>query len=239
MAFWILDQWETPLDYPTLGFTADPDDVLEADAAPDSRWSSTLSGPETVTRYTIGSDPSYVEPGDGHLLAWSDADNAYMPIAQAEVIDLQVDAAVEQAVQDHTPGLELGYASRTSNFTTTNTVSTNAAGNITSISVTVVGTGRPVDVRFHCPSVYHSVANTGVSVVLIRDGNTTGADNQIGAVLSQSTTTGPSLTITRRTATLTAGVSYNFIARAWGSAAGTCTLVGASFCPIELSVTSR
>lgn len=86
MAFWVLDQWDDgPLDYATLGFVADPDDILEATAAPDSRWSSTGSGPETVTRYTVGSDPSYVEPGDGHVLTWSDVDNAYVPSAPTVV----------------------------------------------------------------------------------------------------------------------------------------------------------
>ena len=80
MAFWILDDYAgPPLDYPTLGFIADVGDILEATAAPDPRWSSTGSGPETVQRYQIGSDPSYVEPGDGHVLTWSDADNAYVP----------------------------------------------------------------------------------------------------------------------------------------------------------------
>lgn len=80
MAFWILDDYEgEALDYPTLGFTAEVGDILEASAAPDPRWSATGSGPETVQRYTVGSDPSYVEPDDGHVLAWSDVDNAYVP----------------------------------------------------------------------------------------------------------------------------------------------------------------
>lgn len=84
MAFWILDQWDGgTLDYPTLGFVAEVGDVLSASAAPDPRWSSTGSGPETVQRYTVGSDPSYVEPGDGHVLTWSDIDNAYVPVDQS------------------------------------------------------------------------------------------------------------------------------------------------------------
>lgn len=80
-SIWVLDQSDTELDYPTLGFLAQPDDLLSAPAAPDGRWS--LSGDqgasETVQRYSTGADPSYVEPGDGHVLAWSDADNAYVP----------------------------------------------------------------------------------------------------------------------------------------------------------------
>lgn len=89
MSKWVLDQWDEQLDYPTLGFTADPDDILSASAAPDGRWS--LNGDqgaaETVTRYTIGGDPSYVEPGDGHVLRWSDAENTYEPAAAEDLLE--------------------------------------------------------------------------------------------------------------------------------------------------------
>lgn len=80
MSKWVLSSGG-PLDYPTLGFRANTGQILSATAAPDGRWS--LNGDqgaaETVTRYTIGGDPSYVEPGDQHILAWSDDDNAYVP----------------------------------------------------------------------------------------------------------------------------------------------------------------
>jgi|GEM_PF-3305646 len=97
MAFWILDQWNDTIDYPTLGFIAEPDDILEADAAPDSRWSSTGSGPETVTRYGVGGDPSYVEPTDGHLLAWSAAENRYAPVPSAAATVAAAEAAPGKA----------------------------------------------------------------------------------------------------------------------------------------------
>lgn len=88
MAFWILDQWAGgELDYSSLGFRATTNDVLEAVSAPDARWSSTGSGPETVDRYALGVDPSYVEPTDGHLLAWSDAQNRYVPTAPVTATD--------------------------------------------------------------------------------------------------------------------------------------------------------
>lgn len=149
-----------------------------------------------------------------------------------------VDTLVEQAVQDHTPGVELGQAARTSSITSTATTAAGASA-LTGLSVTVVGQGRPVDVRFYTAALYHSVANTAVSLIIVKDGNATGTDNQIGTAFSPSTTTGPSVCITRRTATLTDGVSYTFTVRAWGGAAGTTTVVGASFCPAELVVTSR
>lgn len=158
--------------------------------------------------------------------------------ALTTLVETAADDAVEQAVETHTPGIELASSSRTSNFTTTNTVNTNAAGNITSVSITVVGNGRPVDLRFHCPSVYHTVANTVISAVIMTDNNLLNTNNQIGATVSPLTTSGPSMTIVRRTAALVQGQSYTFTARTWASAAGTTTFVGATYCPIQLTATS-
>jgi len=95
-------------DYPTLGFTAGPGDLLDASAAPDGFW--TLNGDqgaaETVTRYTIGGNPGYVEPGDGHVLAWSDVDNAYKPTAPGTFLGTTAaDTAVTALVNDTTPSL--------------------------------------------------------------------------------------------------------------------------------------
>lgn len=85
MAIWILDQYTGELDYPTLGFRASTGDLLSATAAPDGRWSlhSNQAAAETVDRYTVGADPSYVEPADGHVLTWSSSSNTYVPTAQS------------------------------------------------------------------------------------------------------------------------------------------------------------
>lgn len=173
-------------------------------------------------------------PADTAVAAYYD-DPESLTYAAAQAA---TDAQVEQALETYAPGTELGYASRATTFTTTNTASNLAAGNITGLSVTFTGQGRPVDLRFQACSVYHSVANTHVSVVLLGNAGVTDPNNQIGAVASTLTTTGPSLVITRRTGVLTAGVSYTFLARAW-AAAGTSTFVAASYCPLELTVTSR
>lgn len=83
MARWIFNQDNATKDYPTLGFRANPGDVLVADAAPDGRWSyaANQSLAETITRYTIGGTSGYVEPADGHVLVWSDFHNTYIPVA--------------------------------------------------------------------------------------------------------------------------------------------------------------
>lgn len=162
----------------------------------------------------------------------SDPHEQYLTPAEA-------DLAVEQAVQDHTPGIELGSVQRTANFTTTNTVSTSTAGDIPSFSIAVVGEGRPVDLRFHAPAVYHSVANTIVFASIVANGSVAGANSQLGGTFSPLTNNGPSLSITHRTGVLTDGVTYTFTLRIWGAVAGTCTLVAAGYCPIEFTATSR
>lgn len=80
MAKWQFNR-TIPVDYPTLGFIAEPGDILSDTNAPDGWWSSvTDTGqPETVARYTGSSQAgSYVEPPDGYLLTWSDAQNQYV-----------------------------------------------------------------------------------------------------------------------------------------------------------------
>lgn len=98
MAWWIYDTQtgQGTLDYPTLGFRAEVGDILSASAAPDAHWSTTGAGPETVERYTIGSDPSYVEPTDGHVLAWSDTANAYTPKTTSSILAVTRDESVTE-----------------------------------------------------------------------------------------------------------------------------------------------
>src|SRR3546814_9404477 len=59
MAKWVLD-WHSVLEYPTLGFHAEPGDILDAVYAPDARWSQNADqlAAETVYRFAIGGDRS-------------------------------------------------------------------------------------------------------------------------------------------------------------------------------------
>lgn len=146
---------------------------------------------------------------------------------------------VDTAINAHTPGVELGYASRATNFTTTNTNLTSVAGAIPTLTLSVVGQGRPIDLRFYAATVYHSVANTIVNAVIVENGVALSSDNQIGATISPQVANGPSMGITRRTGILTSGTTYTYTVQVAGAAAGTVTMVGAAYCPIELSATSR
>lgn len=225
-----------------------------------------LAADGTFTQTLIASNSAGINILDGTLryilyLSWRDAsgkrrdwDTGYFALTTntnlksvaGTDVAINVDQAaamvatlVQQEVESHTPGIELGSVTRTSNATSTTVLSTNTAGDIGGLSLTITGQGRPVDVRFFAPGVYHSVANAMVSVILICNNNVTDTNNQIGTENSPLTNNGPSMQITRRTGVLTAGVSYTFKVRLWGAVAGTSTLVGASFCPIELTITSR
>ena len=38
MAKWVFDQWDNVMEYPTLGFIAEPGDILDSLMAPDWYW---------------------------------------------------------------------------------------------------------------------------------------------------------------------------------------------------------
>ncbi len=135
-------------------------------------------------------------------------------------------------------GVEIGYAERTTSDTTTNTVLASATSNkISGLSVTVTGTGRPVEIEFFCPLCYHSsTAAKFVGAAILINGSETGA--QLGTVDSATTGAGRTL-IVRRRIVLTSGSSYTFEVGKWIESAGTGNyLVGADF-PMHLSVVSR
>ena len=163
-----------------------------------------------------------------------------VPAAVQTAVQSAVPPAVAEAVEAHTPGMELGYASRTSTFTTTNITPGNIAGQIPGLSITLVGQGRPIDLRFTAGGVWHSVANAAVSVFISQSvpaGVLT--NNILGATRSTLTNSGPSLEISRRTAPLTVGVTYTFIVVVSGAVAGTSSMFGATYSPIEFVATSR
>lgn len=77
MAKWIFTRANGPWSYPTLGFTATLNDVIEADNAPDAWWEETDSGATVTIPVEIDSD--FVEtPGDS-VLAYDQERNEYGP----------------------------------------------------------------------------------------------------------------------------------------------------------------
>lgn len=149
--------------------------------------------------------------------------------------DAAVAALVAAELVDYQPGLEIGYAERTTSATSTQTAP-NATGTISGLSVTVVGSGRPVDIRFNAALSWSSVANKTVFTSLMVNGVAGGAASGDS---SPVTTTGPTQHLNRRMV-LTNGVSYTFtVALYVESGGGTGTAFANATYPMSLSVTNR
>lgn len=169
---------------------------------------------------------------------------------EGQTLDTRLDAA-ETSVTDHEtrideleahiPGVELGYAERASNFTTTNTSSSSvAAGSkVTSLLVTVTGQGRPVDVEFYSPSIHHSTAAQVITVYLVVNGVAQSTTLGQSAFISSPVNTLGRAVILKRRLVLTEAVEYTFEVGLAGASAGTVTLTASAAVPSSLSVTSR
>jgi hypothetical protein len=146
-----------------------------------------------------------------------------------------VDAAVAEAIEAHTPGIELGFAERTTSF-----VSGNA--DITTFSVgPITGQGRPVDITYFCPAVYHTVANTlnRADLKVSTNGGAAAVVNS-GWIMSTATTVGPSMRVTHRML-FASGSTYTVTVGVFQGTAGTMTWFASASPnrPMQLSVTSR
>lgn len=143
------------------------------------------------------------------------------------------DTAIAAALAAHSPGRELGYAERTSIFTTTNTTPGSAAAGskVGSLSITLTGAGLPVLIQAYCGNVYNSVASQGHGVYLLMNST----QIELGVNLSTSTAFGPKVFVGIRKV-LTAGVQYTFEVGAYGIAAGTTALGAGATSPAWLSV---
>jgi hypothetical protein len=137
--------------------------------------------------------------------------------------------------QGAAPRGELGYAERTTADTTTNTSFAAASSNkITGLSVSVTGTGRPVEIEFFLPAGYHSVANSIVGAVILQNGTTVIC---AGNVRVSSTTTGDSFLLKARKV-LTAGTGYTFEVGKY-TVSGTANYSADATYPMYLAVTER
>lgn len=139
-----------------------------------------------------------------------------------------VNTLVLQALEDHTPGIELGRAERTTNFAS----ASNA--DIAGLSFIVTGNGRPIYFEFYCPRVSHTVANTFVAGRIRKNG----VQVQEGSVVSPVANTGPSMMV-QYVETLPAGQSATYSVQAFQAAAGTMTFQASSTAKMHLVAVSR
>lgn len=149
-----------------------------------------------------------------------------------------IDTAVEDAVEAHTPGIELGYAERTTNYSNTQTA-VGASALITGLTFDIVGQGRPIDYEFNAPSNFHSVANTPLTFYVAVNGDAVGTRSHSGTVSSPGTTSPGRNICLRRRVVLDDGVTYTFTVGVFGGAAGTNNVRAATFAPVTFTATSR
>lgn len=187
----------------------------------------------TVTVRNDSGAPVFSVGPDGAVMA------AGLPTADPDLAGaLWSDAGtVKVSGAGSSPRGELGYAERTTADTTSNGTIANAtqAGNkMTGLAVTVVGKGRPVEIEFHTPAVWHSTANNYVGVALLMDG----VQVAIGQASSPSNASGRSLTVKARKV-LTDGQSYTFEVGKYCQTGATGNYHGAADTPMYLSVAER
>jgi hypothetical protein len=118
---------------------------------------------------------------------------------------------------------ELAYDDRATNFFTTNTTvfSTAAASLIGGLSVTVVGTGDPVEVEFYVPMMTHS-ASAIITSYFVVNGSVAQATGQYKNWAAAQGEGGSM----RRRLVLENGVSYTYQVGLAGSANGTTAAYG-------------
>lgn len=192
----------------------------------------------TVTADINGQLPEFQGP-DGVVSMWADTGAGRVRI-NASITNEAVTDAVAAAVEIQKAGIDLGSKTYEAALYSANTDYLSTAGDIPGMAIVITGTGRPVDLDFFAPRVYHSVANTTVTVTITEGGSPTSSiGSQWGQSRSSSTTDGPSLAVRRRTKPLVAGTSYTFNVRVWAAAAGTSALIGSAFTPITFTATNR
>lgn len=203
-----------------------------------------LDGKADATHTHAQSDVTGLEAALDEKLDQATADGLYAELththAQSEVTGLEtalddrvteaeVDALVQQALEDHTPGIELGYAERTTAY---------SAGNsdISGLSVTVTGQGRPVDVEFYCSTAYHSVTGSLIRADIKSNGTIVNSWFDV----TSSTAAGRTCKVKQRLV-LTDGASYTFTIGVFQGTAGTMTWFASAspVRPMWLSVVSR
>lgn len=133
-------------------------------------------------------------------------------------------------------GVEMGFAESSVAFSTAD------SGTLTTwipdLIVPVVGTGRPCDIRFFAPNVYHDVVGAIVTFYFVVDGAALTVDGQVASVFSPQNTIGPSCPMERRIV-LGAGVEKTFRVGMLVGAGGWGHIVANAAAPMQLAVTSR
>jgi hypothetical protein len=151
-------------------------------------------------------------------------------VFQGHLLTIMSDGANWIELQSNYCGRELGYAEVTGPINSTNTLTTDVAleaAVITGLSVTAVGTGRPVKIDFRTMAA-NSIDGAGVAANLLINGSTSLAPLAVMGAMTKAGNYGTGSIF--KSLLLTAGVSYTFEVGMWvlsgtGSYAGNQLLV--------------
>lgn len=156
------------------------------------------------------------------------------------LVEALVPGEVADAVDGHVPGSSLGYVERASSYVVTNVAPALAAS--TAMGLTVTGAGRPVELEFYVPEIYHSVVGTRVVIGIAYQRDSIYQGNlRYVSKRSYSDTEGDQM-IVKSQLMLTSGHEYFFYPVFGAFAAGTTSLKvsGAAGGPVmTMSAVSR
>jgi hypothetical protein len=145
--------------------------------------------------------------------------------------DDDIEEILAEALIDYQPGLEVGSAEITTDYTT---AATTPGTMIPGLLLSITGGGRPVDLEFSAPNVFHTTINTDVNASIYLNGT----EIQGNAVFSPKNTKGPRLTVKQRVV-LEQDEDYAVTVDLWGGTAGTSKLDLALTKPAYLTGTNR
>lgn len=117
-------------------------------------------------------------------------------------------------------GIELDYAERASDFTTTST----SWVDVTGLAITAPSTTRPIVVEFNVGSVYNSSGTGGVAIRILEDGSPIPGGAGASSLDADASAGNPMTRIRRRAAS---GASRDYKVQAKALFGGTVTLIGA------------
>ena len=140
-------------------------------------------------------------------------------------------------VDSNYSGTQLGYASVTASSVTVNSSNADlalASNTITGLSLTTVGTGRPVQVQF-LGQAYNTVANAFNVAQLLINSSAVGG---VGAACSVPVNTGQYASLSfQGNVVLTAGTSYTFTVGMWCKASTEAVFYADSTTPMPMTLT--
>lgn len=175
-----------------------------------------------------------VVEGAPHVQAHND-ERALINEIELRTTDAALDARVEEALEDFTPGVQAAIAKLETSVTFTDAAYPGSP--IPGLAINVLGNGRPVELKLVCPSITHTVAGAAVNLQILADYSLSPL-NTLSTVVLPVAGKGNGF-IMEREVVIPDGVTKTFYIYGYSDTAGTSTLVAANYCPVEFKAIRR